>query len=82
MLPYPIPRQDRELFSGMTRTRLKIGNRWAKAETWGTDHLTYPSKTVEDEETVRKRTDVRGNGPTRKPVLLIWSTGLVSSSSG
>ena len=42
---------------------------WGHAETLGTDNHTYPSKNVEDEETVRKRMDVRGNGPNRKPVL-------------
>jgi len=62
--------------------RVKTLNRWEHAETWGTDHHTYPSKNVEDEETLRKRTDVWGHGPNRKPVLGIWSTGLVSNESG
>jgi len=50
--------------------RVNTLNRWEHAETWRTDHYTYPSKNVEDEETLRKRTDVRGNGPNRKPVLV------------
>jgi len=49
--------------------RVKTLNRWEYAEPWGTDTHTYPSKTVGDEETVGKRTDVRGHGPNRKPVL-------------
>jgi hypothetical protein len=44
-------------------------HREEKAETWGTDNPTYPSKNVEDEETLGKCTEVRGNCPKRKPVL-------------
>lgn len=49
--------------------RVKTMNRWRHAETWGTDNYTYPSKNIKDEETVKKRTDVWGHGPNRKPVL-------------
>jgi len=35
----------------------------------GTDKHTYPSKNVDDEETLRKRMDVRGHCPNRNPVL-------------
>ena len=44
-------------------------NRRGNAELWGTDKLTYPSRNVEDEETLGKRTDVRENCPNRKPML-------------
>ena len=51
-----------------------------------TDHHTYPSKNVEEEGTLEKRTDVRGNHPTRKPVLQIPKHGpglhLIAISSG
>jgi hypothetical protein len=42
---------------------------WGRAETLGTDNHTYPSKNVKDEETLGKRTDVRGNCSNRTPVL-------------
>lgn len=42
---------------------------WGNAETLGTDNHTYPSKNVGDKTTVKKCMDVRGDRPTRKPVL-------------
>jgi len=42
---------------------------WVKAETWGTDHRTYPSKTVEEEETLGKRTMFGGIAPIGRSVL-------------
>lgn len=49
--------------------RVNTVDRWGHAETWGTDNPTYPSRNVEDEETLGKRTDVRGNRSNRNPVL-------------
>jgi hypothetical protein len=59
--------------------RVSTGNRWANAETWGTDNHTYPSRNVEEEATLGKCTDVWGNRPTREPLLgngnqSVWST--------
>ena len=43
-------------------------NWWGHAETSGTDNLTYPSKNIEDEGTLGKCTDVRGDRANRKSV--------------
>jgi len=58
--------------------RVNTVNCWENAETWEADHHTYPSKNGEDEETLGKRTDVRGIVPTEnrawEPETRAWWT--------
>jgi hypothetical protein len=61
--------------------QVKTANGWASAETWGTDHHTYPSKTVREKLRKEKRTDVRGNQNERE-ILLRKEIALVYNSSG
>ena len=62
--------------------RVNTLNRWGNVETLGTDNHTYPSKNGKIEETLGKRTDVRGIVPPKNPCLGILNVGLVSNELG
>ena len=60
--------RSEEIQQDLSRIRVNTVNWWGHAETWGTDNLTYPSKNIEDEATLGKCTDVRGDRANRKSV--------------
>jgi len=62
--------------------RVNTLNRGEHAETWRTDNHTYPSKNGKIEETLGKRTNVRGIVPPENPCLGTSNVGLVSNELG